>query len=78
MRDKALPASDLTWLPDCYPPAGSAFSRRPQDLVSGLRNYFREAGGVKDFLLEKIGLESRLFFNKLYDSLQAISGSGRG
>jgi hypothetical protein len=57
MRDKALPASDLTWLPDSSLPTGSAFDRRPQDLVSGLRNYFREAGGVKDFLMEKIGLE---------------------
>jgi hypothetical protein len=65
MRAKALPVSDLTWLPDFYLPTGSAFGRRPQDLVSGLRNYFREAGGVKDFLREKFGRETGLIFNNL-------------
>jgi hypothetical protein len=48
--------------------------------VSGLRNYFREAGSVKDFLGQKIANKTGLYFNGLQIALQAVSGqrSARG
>jgi len=39
-----------------------------------LRNYFREAGGVKDFLMQKTANKTPFYFNKLQNALQAVSG----
>jgi hypothetical protein len=42
--------------------------------VSGLRNYFREAGSVKDFLDQKIANKTPFYFNGLQRALQEVSG----
>jgi hypothetical protein len=42
--------------------------------VSGLRNYFREAGSVKDFLGQKIANKTTFYFNRLQSALQEVSG----
>jgi hypothetical protein len=42
--------------------------------VSGLRNYFRKAGGVKDFLDQKTANKTPFYFNELQGALQEVSG----
>jgi len=43
-----------------------------------LRNYFRKAGGVKDFLMQKIANKTPFYFNKLQGALQEVSGQSSG